>query len=555
MKDRTIFKRSDDSLPRGKLGFLRDAGTIAPSILRDASRRLAVCSLVMSGITIVVLLIFTVGPLLGGPQLGRPFGLFEPLSFATLILSLAVFSLARSRRLPPPQMLDVGLWYEIILAFIIGVTFKLFSPTIRVPELAVSEICILILIFPVIVPNTPRKTLLAAVVAASMDPLGILLAGALGKAVPSATLVFEGYLWNYVCAALTVIPAHILNRLGRQASQAREIGQYQMLELLGRGGMGEVWRARHRMLARPAAIKLIRPEILGAEEATRQALLRRFEREAQATAELRSKHTITIYDFGITEEGVFYYVMELLDGLDLHTLLERFGPVPPARAIFLLRQASHSLMDAHEHGMVHRDIKPANLYICRLGPDHDFVKVLDFGLVKSHSDVSREDTRLTQEGVTFGTPSYMPPEMATGAAEIDGRADLYALGCVGYWLLTGQLVFEGDTPLATVLHHVNTTPVPPSRRTELEIPSDLEEIILACLAKDPATRPQSARELDRRLASCKASAAWTPEQAEEWWTLHIPPVEASGLSRHPLMRMSAAKLRVGLPEDITGQHP
>ncbi len=263
--------------------------------------------------------------------------------------------------------------------------------------------------------------------------------------------------------------------------------------------MGDVWIAEHQMLARPAAIKLIRPEALGAHEAGSHVVEERFKREAQATAALRSTHTVELYDFGVTDDGAFYYV---------------------------IRQVCHSLGEAHEHGLVHRDIKPANIFTCRLGPDLDFVKVLDFGLVKATGEKSGGATALTREGVVAGTPAFMAPELALGT-EVDGRSDIYALGCLAYWLLTAQPVFEGDTPVATLLRHVQEEPIPPSRRTEISIPADLETIVMACLAKEPADRPQTAGELDARLAECSVGP-WTGEQAEEWWKLHGADYGSSG---------------------------
>jgi serine/threonine-protein kinase len=275
-------------------------------------------------------------------------------------------------------------------------------------------------------------------------------------------------------------------------------------------------------LARPAAIKLIRPEVLGADEVTRREAVHRFEREAQATAALQSYHTIDLYDFGVTDDGSFYYVMELLDGFNLDALVKRFGPISAERTVYLLRQVCHSLAEAHENGMVHRDIKPANIYACRLGLDCDFVKVLDFGLVKSSRETQRGGTQLSVEGLAAGTPGFMAPEMAMGKRGVDGRVDIYSLGCVGYWLLTGQLVFEGDTPMATVVHHIQSQPEPPSRRTEMRIPDSLEEVILSCLEKDPSRRPQNVMSLDTLLAECENAGAWNSEKAAEWWDLHMP---------------------------------
>jgi serine/threonine-protein kinase len=215
--------------------------------------------------------------------------------------------------------------------------------------------------------------------------------------------------------------------------------------------------------------------------------------------------------------------MELLDGLDLESLVRRFGPQPAGRVIFLLRQAAKSLAEAHEKGLVHRDIKPRNIFSCHMGTDYDFVKVLDFGLVKVRvSEGEKTLTGLTRDGVTTGTPAYMAPEAALGRADIDGRADLYSLGCVGYWLLTGQLVFEGADGMAIALAHVQTPPVPPSRRTEISVPRSLEDVILRCLEKDPARRFQTARELAAEIDACRGPESWIQEDAERWWRMHMP---------------------------------
>jgi serine/threonine-protein kinase len=283
--------------------------------------------------------------------------------------------------------------------------------------------------------------------------------------------------------------------------------------------MGEVWVARHRQLARPAAIKLIRPELLGTDARSREAVSRRFEREARATAGLRSVHTVDIYDFGRSDDGAFFYVMELLDGMSLDQMVKRHGPLSAERTVYLLRQVCHSLGEAHRHDLIHRDIKPANIFVCRLGPDYDFVKVLDFGLVK-HGGALEQQTELTADGSTAGTPAYMAPEMATASGQIDGRVDLYALGCVAYWMLTGQQVFEAETSIATILKHVRDEPVPPSQRTEMPIPPELDAIILDCLAKDPAARPQTAAELTRRLAAIQFAQPWSCERGHDWWRLH-----------------------------------
>jgi serine/threonine-protein kinase len=300
-----------------------------------------------------------------------------------------------------------------------------------------------------------------------MDPVGLLIARARGLELPPMALLVWTYLPNYICAVLAVLPSKIIAHLARKVSRARQLGSYRLVELIGRGGMGEVWKAEHRLFARPAAIKLIAGH--GLLEGSGQVAEARFRREAEAAAGLRSPHTIQLYDFGITRDRRLYYVMELLEGSDLESLVTRYGPQPPARVASILRQACRSLAEAHDRGLVHRDIKPANLHLGRLGLEYDFVKVLDFGLVKRDSRV-REDVRLTAPESLSGTPAYMAPEMVAGDP-VDARADLYALGCVGYFLLTGAMVFEGDNPLQLVLKHLQTEPVPPSRRLGGPVPT------------------------------------------------------------------------------------
>ena len=305
-----------------------------------------------------------------------------------------------------------------------------------------------------------------------------------------------------------------------QLDEAVAVGSYRLVTPLGSGGMGEVWLAKHRFLVRPAAVKLIRPDVPPGP--AREQLVRRFEREAQVTAALRSPHTVQLYDFGIDDTGSFYYVMELLSGLDLHHIGTRFGPQPAERVVMLLRQACRSLAEAHERGLVHRDIKPANLFVTRLGTEYDYIKVLDFGVVKDQS--GRDATMLSNQSIVQGTPAFMPPEIVLGEGRIDGRADLYSLACTAYWALTAQTLFEATNPAHMLLQHVQAQPVPPSMRSELSIPEQLEAILMQCLEKDPAKRPSSALELDSQLARVRCDTPWTNERAQDWWTVHVPEV-------------------------------
>jgi serine/threonine-protein kinase len=308
-------------------------------------------------------------------------------------------------------------------------------------------------------------------------------------------------------------------------ARATELGPYKLEERLGRGGMGEVWRANHRLLARPAAVKLIRPRVLeDADSDAAEITLKRFEREAQVTANLTSPYTIELFDFGVTDEGVLYYVMELLEGLDLETLVRNHGPMPPPRVIHVLRQACESLAEAHRTGLIHRDIKPANLVLCHLGIRDDFTKVLDFGLVALRMDRAAEMTQLSTTDAIRGTPHFLAPEIARNEKSADGRADLYCLGCVAFWLLTGKPVFERDGPVQVILAHLNDMPPSVEDIAEQFVPAPLSKLIMECLQKDPADRPPSAEALERRLAEIAERHPWTQDEAKEWWTEHEPAV-------------------------------
>jgi serine/threonine protein kinase len=313
------------------------------------------------------------------------------------------------------------------------------------------------------------------------------------------------------------------------------MGSYHLETLLGKGGMGEVWRATHRMLARPAAVKLIRRDALGERDtSSAERALRRFEREARVTASLRSPHTIELYDFGISQNGTFYYVMELLDGIDLQSLVDRFGPQPSGRVARILRQACHSLYEAHQAGLVHRDIKPANIFLCRYGADLDWSKVLDFGIVEHRSFGDKDDAKLTEVGAFTGTPAYMPPEMVLGDGTVDGHTDLYSLGCVGYWLLTGKLVFEGMNPMAVMAAHAHQQPTPIADRVDTTAHPGLAALIMTCLAKDPAGRPSTALELGRAIAALGIESEWSEEDIAWWWHEYFPEPAAQAVAEPAL---------------------
>jgi hypothetical protein len=290
---------------------------------------------------------------------------------------------------------------------------------------------------------------------------------------------------------------------------------YEMLEKLGAGTMGEVWRARHHRLRRDAAVKVIRPGSVETED------LDRFKREARMMARLVSPYAVTVFDFGERADGSLFYAMELLDGIDLQEYVTRFGPMPPARVVRIMQHVCHCLAEAHSVGLVHRDLKPSNVMLCRYGRDVDFVKVLDFGLAKGVTEATLADT-LTRDGTVLGTPAYIAPESLRGSKEVDGQVDIYALGCIAFWLLTGRMVFEETNAMAMVKAHVGAAPRRPSDVAPQPIPALLDEVVLACLAKDPAQRIRGAPEVSRRFSVIKMKSAWTEADADAWWADHMP---------------------------------
>lgn len=290
------------------------------------------------------------------------------------------------------------------------------------------------------------------------------------------------------------------------------LGAYGLVRRLSEGGMGEVWLAEHQLLSRPAAVKLIKKDQLRGDDADEQ--IKRFEREARITANLTSRNTIELYDFGVTSDGSFYYVMELLEGIDLQDAISSFGPLPAGRVTQLLIQCCSSLAEAHQVGLVHRDIKPANLFVCRLGLEVDVLKVLDFGLVTDSQNSGPE--RLTRADSFCGTPAYMSPEAARSSVDLTGATDIYALGCVAFWLLTGHHLFEAPNPMAAMSKHLTDPPRRPSELLEDAVPAELEELVMECLHKDPELRP-SAEDLWQALIDSQLASTYSMEEAYDWW--------------------------------------
>jgi serine/threonine-protein kinase len=409
--------------------------------------------------------------------------------------------------------------YRLMLLFSLREDVMLAQLTLKNVVLLTA---VLILTYGLYVPKSWRR---AAVVAGPLSLLPFATLGVLALRYPvtmawlwhgwsksptprALLFIFDGLIL-IILAVGSTYGARTISRLRRQVAEARQLGQYRCRRRLGAGGMGEVYLAEHQLLKRPCALKLIRP---GA--AADPHTLERFEREVRLTATLSHPNTVEIYDYGRAEDGTYYYVMEYLPGLSLAELVERYGPLPPARVVYLLRQVCGALREAHAAGLIHRDIKPSNIIAARRGGMDDVAKLLDFGLVRPSA--TARAAHLSAEGQILGTPQFMAPEQASGGRELGERSDLYALGAVAYYLLTGRPPFEGEGGIALLIAHARDPVVPPSR-VRPGIPDDLERVVLRCLAKDPAERFPDAGWLERALGACECAAGWDQDQASRWW--------------------------------------
>ncbi len=500
----------------------KSLATLPADLLETAAKRLGYTSLLVPAVAFCMLFLTTHS---------RGFASRSPVVNTTrmviwalaIVLSLGVFAMTRLVKRRWQLICDIGLAYEIVIGFLLSlIEYAVAIPTDHAMR-GISVVCLWMVIFRLVVPTPPYKAAIGAFMTASTGPLALLVSTKAGVPPPPEHLIAFLMFPNYLTCLVSMSAAQIVYRMGTEVSKERELGSYQINELIGSGGMGEVRRAKHRMLARMAAIKLIRPEVFGTQSAEETAvLLRRFEREAQVTASLQSPHTVELFDFGVAADGSLFYVMELLEGMDLEKMVRKFGPLEPSRVIYLLRQVCDSLDDAHFRGLVHRDIKPANIFACKRGKSCDFVKVLDFGLVKVDRKQGWGTEHLTATNAVQGTPAYIAPETVTSNRDVDARTDLYSLGCVAYYLLTGRLVFEEPGPVNMAIAHVTVRPQPPSERTVQKIPASLEQLIMACLEKRPEDRPQSAVELSARLAACDEGSPWTRDRAEDWWKENLP---------------------------------
>jgi hypothetical protein len=492
------------------------ARSLPQDLQEAAASRLAFAS----GVAMVLAAIAMVASFFRQPNVGVRAGMERPVWLIPLwfAFSLCMLLVALSKGTSVRVKLSAGIGY--LIATCAGLAlFRHSLPYLSDDVLrGFSPVTLAILFFATVVPMPPRRMALAGTLAALTDPVVLCLTIAAGNPVPKPSLWLWLFLPNLVAIGLAIAAARVVYGLGQIVRKARLMGSYRLVEKLGAGGMGEVWRAEHATLARPAAVKIMRPELLGADSSGAHGeAQRRFEREAQATAMLSSPHTIDLYDYGVSEDGTFYYVMELLEGMDLETLLPQTGAMEPERVVHLLLGVCHSLRDAHQSGVVHRDIKPANIYVCRKGGEVDFVKVLDFGLAR-RVDTDPGASRVTIAGEILGTPRYMAPESISGE-DVDGRADLYALGCVAFRMLTGRDVFEEHGVMPLLADHLLKAP---RQVQELApgVPAELANIVMRCLAKAPSDRPPSAAMLMQELETTGLAPMWTPARAEAWWAGH-----------------------------------
>ena len=513
------------TMPTGQRSLLASSTFLPDDLLEEARKRIGVAGLAIAAIWLVIIVFMGIA--------GRFFSSEMPNLMATWPEPGRYFALAGifggvglalvARRVGPRSH-----WLRDAAALLmVGTCLMLAILESRVPISQpgrLSWVNVIILLYPLIVAESPRRTLVVSLLAAMTVPVALLMARFRGVALPAESIsVAVLVVPPFLSAAIAVLPARLIRELGKAVKKAREIGAYRLGKLLGEGGMGQVFHATHQLLARPAAVKLIRTDnIKGVSAESARTAMERFRREAAAAAGLTSPHTIALYDFGPTGDGSFFYAMELLVGMSLEDMGKKFGPLPGERVVYLLRQACLSLAEAHRRNLVHRDIKPSNLFACRAGVEVDFVKVLDFGLVKENVASEPADMKLTAADALTGTPAFMAPELALGDPDVDHRVDIYALGCTAYWLLTGDLPFFATNTVQMLFKQANEPPPKPSAKARYPVSAELDAVVLACMAKAPNDRPADAEALMGMLDGLRFDSPWTPARAREWWDEHIP---------------------------------
>jgi serine/threonine protein kinase len=426
----------------------------------------------------------------------------------------------------------------VIVTSLFGTLFSISDPGGR-PELVASLTTLTVCILrAVLIPSSTLRTLVLTAIAAApclvvawIVHRDTTVVNAAGFHQTRLSVTLNTGIWWLVQVVVATLTTRVIYGLRQRVREARQLGQYMLEKKLGEGGMGVVYRASHALLRRPTAVKLLVSERAG------ERAIQRFEREVRLTARLTHPNTVTIYDYGRTPDGVFYYAMELLDGIDLEELVQKSGPRPPARVCQILIPGAGALAEAHAIGLIHRDVKPANIMVCRQIGRADIVKLLDFGLVREMD--SADKTRSDIHTLT-GTPLYMAPESIVNPSHVDGRADLYALAAVGYFLLVGAPVFEGRTMVEVCGLHLHAEPVPPSERLGRTLPEGLERAILHGLAKKPDDRFPSAEAFAHELRLASEGVSWTPEEARAWWSRHVP-LDSGGAVPSDVLKLGQAE--------------
>lgn len=507
----------------------------------DEDRALLVsrCRLVFALGLLVALALISVSQLIvtrpepAGGVLRRMETVLDLAHFGSFALGLAALYLAR--------LDERGIQWTAFSVVVFNALLLAFSNGLYPDDIPGELVIAMILFVPAaIIPWPSAFQVGLAIVALAWPALGALV----HRALPAYLQTAPGWSWTdfavttvgvAVLGAISVLVSRTLYSLRTKTREVKRLGNYLVERRLGAGAMGEVFVARHARLVRPSAVKVLRVD--GELDA---GSLRRFEREVQLASSLSHPNTITIFDYGRSEGGDLFYAMEYLDGLDLQRFVDRFGPMPPERAVHVLRQICGSLSEAHSAGIVHRDLKPANVFLTHRGGIYDFVKVLDFGIARQIATDEEKDPKITRSGSIVGTPEYIAPESAASSGKVDGRADLYGLGAVAFFLLTGEPPFTGPSAFHVIRRHFSETPRAPSVAAPGFVPEELDELVLRCLAKVPEGRFGTAAEIDAALAAIAFERPWSMVQAHEWWLGHRGELGSGEIDTRPPARRSSA---------------
>ncbi|OGT82520.1 MAG: hypothetical protein A3H91_03535 [Gammaproteobacteria bacterium RIFCSPLOWO2_02_FULL_61_13] len=430
-------------------------------------------------------------------------------------LSFLMWWLIDRRKFPDRALTIAGLAYVLLFGFSIALGHAQSLWWLENERMqGTTWLCVWILLQPILLPTTLRQSLVITILLALCAPAAVtLIVIYFDLGMPGFITYFSVTFPNLVAAGVALFTARVMQQLDSEVTRVRSMGSYHLKHKLGQGGMGEVWEATHGLLSHSAAIKLIDPGALLQQDARSKQITERFFQEARAVSSLSSPHTVQLFDFGVSDAGTLYIVMELLDGDDLHWIIKRNGCMPPARAMHILLQICDSLEEAHDRGLLHRDIKPANVFLCRLGVEYDYVKVLDFGIARTMAELNENPAAHAVEG----TPAFMAPEALSGTGSVDARSDIYSIGCVALWMLTGTYLPRRQHSVG--IRRANSVEeFQPDEKLRAErVPSDLQKVVVSCLEEQPDPRPASISALRENLIACNIGARWTNDDARAWW--------------------------------------